>query len=157
MSINATILGQMITFAIFVWFCMKFIWPRLITAIKDRQKMIADGLAAADRSQRELEAAQRRVVELLDEAKQQAAEIVDAAHQRSHRVIDEAKVKARQEGDRIVAAAHDEIEQDRNIARQKLYTEIGNLAVLGAEKIIARSIDAQDAEKLINQFIAEVK
>jgi F-type H+-transporting ATPase subunit b len=157
MSINATLFGQMITFAIFVWFCMKFIWPRLMDAIRTRQKAIADGLAAADRSQRELEAAQLRVVEILSEAKHQAGEIVEGAQQRAQRLIEEAKGKARTEADRIIADALVEINQERNIAQQKLYAEVGSLAVLGAERIIERNITAQDSERLINQLISEVQ
>jgi F-type H+-transporting ATPase subunit b len=157
MSINASLLGQMLTFAIFVWFCMKFIWPPLMRAIKERQEKIADGLTAADKGHRELEAAELRVVELLDEAKQHAAEILDGAQQRAHRVIDESKVKAREESARIIAQAQADIEQEVHAARQKLYTEISQLALVGAEKLIVRNLNQQDADKIMADLIAEVR
>jgi len=157
MSINASLIGQIITFAIFVWFCMKFIWPRLMNAIKERQKIIADGLAASDKGHRELEAAERKVFEIIDEAKQNAAKILESTQQRAHRVIEEAKIKAREEHARIVDQAQVEIDQQANAAKRKLYAEVSQLAVLGAEKIVTRNIDAQDEGNLIDELIAEVK
>ena len=157
MSINATLFGQMITFAIFVWFCMKFIWPRLMDAIRTRQKTIADGLAAADRSQRDLEEAQVRVLAMINEAKQQASQIIENTQERSNRMIEEAKAKARVEADQLIAAAHADIEQERMSLKQKLYAEVGSLAMLGAEKIIARTINQQDSDKFIKQLISEVQ
>ena len=157
MSINASLIGQMLTFAIFVWFCMKFIWPRLMNAIKERQKTIADGLAAADKGHRELEAAERKVVELIDEAKQNAAEILESTQQRAHHIIEEAKIKAREEHARIVEQAQADIEQQTNAAKRQLYAEIGQLAVLGAEKIIKRDLDLKDEDTFINELLTEVK
>ncbi len=157
MSINASLIGQMLTFAIFVWFCMKFIWPRLMNAIKERQKTIADGLAAADKGHRELEAAERKVIELIDEAKQSAKEILDATQQRAHHIIEEAKVKAHEEHARIVAQAQADIEQQTNAAKRQLYAEVGQLAVLGAEKIIKRNVDLQDEDTFITELLTEVK
>ena len=157
MSINASLIGQMLTFAIFVWFCMKFIWPRLMNAIKERQKTIADGLAAADKGHRELEAAERKVVELIDEAKQNAAEILESTQQRAHHIIEEAKIKARQEHARIVEQAQTDIEQQTNAVKRQLYAEIGQLAVLGAEKIVKRELDLKDENTFINELLTEVK
>ena len=118
MNINATIIGQMLTFVVFVWFCMKFIWPPLINVLAERTKKIADGLSAADRAEQDLELAQEKAVAQLKEAKQQAAEIIDQAHKRSSQLIDEAKGQAREEGDRLLKAAQAEIEQEFNRARK---------------------------------------
>lgn len=157
MSINASLIGQMITFLIFVWFCMKFIWPRLMDAIKERQKTIADGLSAADQGQRELEAAELKIVAMLNEAKQQAAEILEGAQQRGHNIVEEAKKQAHEEGDRILEHARAEIDHETNAAKKKLYDEVASLAVMGAEKIVTRNIDAKDTDKLLNDLIAEVR
>ena len=156
MSINASLIGQMITFLIFVWFCMKFVWPPLMKAIRDRQKLIADGLSAADRSQRELEAAQLKIVEMLDEARLDAAKIVNQAKQHAHNVIEEAAGKARAESERILAQAQEQIVQDTYAARQTLYTEVAQLAILGTEKLLAKNIDAQDATRLLSNLTREV-
>ena len=156
MSINASLIGQMITFAIFVWFCMKFIWPRLLDAIKERQATIADGLAAADKGQRELEAAELKVIELIDEGKQQAAKIVEDANQRALHIVEDSKAKARVEYDKILAQAKSDIEQETNQARRQLYGEVTNLVVLGTEKVIARNIGSVDDDKFIDDLIAEV-
>jgi F-type H+-transporting ATPase subunit b len=157
MSINASLIGQIITFAIFVWFCMKFIWPKLMAAIKERQKGIADGLAAADRGQRELESAEFKVLEMIDEAKQQAAEILEGAQQRAHHIVEDAKNKARGEYDKIVAQAHDEIEQATNTAKRELYDQVSHLILDGTEKVLARNIDKSDNDRFIEQLIAEAK
>ena len=157
MSINASLIGQMLTFAIFVWFCMKFIWPRLMAAIKERQKTIADGLAAGDKGHRELEAAERKVFEIIDEAKQNAAEILESTQQRAHHIVEEAKIKAREEHARIVEQAQADIEQQTNAAKRQLYVEVSQLAVLGAEKIIMRNVNANDDDKFVDELIAEVK
>lgn len=157
MSINASLIGQMITFAIFVWFCMKFIWPRLMAAINDRQKTIADGLAAGDKAQRELEAAEMKVMEMIDEAKQHAAEIVDGAQQRAHHIVDEAKTKARVEYDKIIANAHEEVTQQANAVKRELYDQVSDLVITGAEKVLGRTIEQSDNDRFIDQLIAEAK
>lgn len=157
MSINASLIGQMITFAIFVWFCMKFIWPKLMTAIKDRQQTIADGLAAGDRGQRELEAAELKVMDIIDEAKQHSAEILEGAQQRAHHIVEESKTKAREEYDKIVASAHDEIEQATNAAKRELYDQMSALVIDGTEKVLARNIDKSDNDRFIEQLIAEAQ
>ena len=156
MSINASLIGQMITFLIFVWFCMKFIWPKLMSAIKERQKTIADGLSAADQGQRELEAAELKIVGMLDDAKQQAAGILEGAQQRAHHLMEEAKHRAHEEGDRILEHARAEIDQEANAAKKKLYDEVAALAVMGAEKIVARNINDKDAANLLTELVAEV-
>ena len=156
MSINASLIGQMLTFVIFVWFCMKFIWPRLISTIEERQKTIADGLSAADKGQRELEAAKHKVNVMLDEAKQKTAALLAATEQRAQHIIEEAKAQAVAEQARIIKQAEVDIEQQTNTAKRKLYTEVSQLAVLGAEKIIARQINASDEEQLLTELLSEV-
>ena len=157
MSINASLFGQMITFAIFVWFCMKFIWPRLMGAIEERQKTIADGLAAADKGQRSLEAAEIKMGELINDGKQQAANIVAESHQRASGIVEEAKAKARVEYDKILTQAKADIEQEANVAKRELYNEVSQLVVLGAEKVIGDNISTAVNDKFIEQLIAEVK
>jgi F-type H+-transporting ATPase subunit b len=157
MQINATLIGQLITFAIFVWFCMKFVWPQILKTLNERQKAIADGLAAADRSQRELEAAQLKVLELINEAKQQGAQILETAQQRAHRMVEEAKERAHEESNRIMAQTRADITTEVEAARTKLYNDVADLAVQGAQKIIGRNINAQDSQRLVLDLLHEVK
>ena len=118
MNINATIIGQTIAFAFFVWFCMKYVWPPIIGALNERQKKIADGLAAADRASKDLELAQVKAVEELHLAREQAKEILEQANQRATVIVEEAKDEARKEGERLIVAARAEIEQEANQARE---------------------------------------
>ncbi len=141
MNINLTLFGQMVTFAIFVWFCMKFVWPVIIGAMEERQQKIADGLDAADRAMRDLEAAKSEATDQMKEAKQEAAGIVDQANKRANQIVDEAKVLAVAEGDRLKVAAEAEIEQEINRAKEELRSKVAGLAIAGAEKILEASID----------------
>ena len=157
MQINATLIGQMLTCAIFVWFCMNYIWPPVMKAIHARPKMVADGLAAADRSQRDLEAAQLKVRQMIDEAKQQANVILENTHKRANVMIQEARDNARIEAERVLNNAQAEIDQNIQAAKDKLYREVTTLAVMGAEKIIVRNMNAQDNHAMVEQLMAEVK
>lgn len=143
MNITATLIGQSVTFAVFVWFCMKVIWPPIITALEARRKQIADGLAAADRGRHELELASKRAAESLHEAKQKAAEIIAQAEKRAAQLVDEAKSAAKAEGDRMIVAARAEIEQERNRAREALRADVAQLVVAGASKVLRREVNAQ--------------
>ncbi len=143
MNINLTLIGQSITFFLFVWFCMKFVWPPVVTALEARRKQIADGLAAADRGKHELELAAKRATETLQEAKQKAAEIIAQAEKRASQVVEESKDTAKVEGDRQIAAAKAEIEQEIHRAREQLRGEVAALVVAGAEKILRREVDAK--------------
>jgi F-type H+-transporting ATPase subunit b len=143
MNINLTLIGQSITFAIFVWFCMKYVWPPIVNALEARRKQIADGLAAADRGKHELELAGKRATESLHEAKQKAAEIIAQAEKRSAQIIDEAKSAAKVEGERQLAAAQAEIEQEAFRAREQLREQVANLVIAGAEKVLRREVDAK--------------
>lgn len=157
MSINASLIGQLITFLIVVWFCMKFIWPRLMDAIRDRQKVIAEGLSAADRSQREWEATQQKIADLLQVAKQDASSIIDQANQRAQQLVEQAKQDAVTEAQRILTQAKEDIEHEAFAAKQKLYDEVANLAILSTEKLLAREINHGDATRFVNEFVGKVR
>jgi len=141
MNINLTLIGQSITFALFVWFCMKFIWPPLMGALEARRKEIADGLAAAERGQHEQELAEKRAAEYIKEAKGQASDIISQAQKRASEIVEEAKGDAKTEADRIVTGANAEIEQETNRAREQLRQEVVTLAIVGAEKVLKREVD----------------
>ncbi len=154
MNINLTLIAQLVSFAVFVWFTMKFVWPPLVKAMDERKAKIADGLAAAERGQHEQELARERAKEYLQEAKQQAAEITAKAEKQAALIVEEAKTKAQEEGARQLAAAQAEIEQEVNRAREELRSRVAELAVAGAEKILRREIDA-DAHKDIVEAVAK--
>ena len=143
MNINLTLLAQAATFAIFIWFTAKFVWPFLMRAIETRQKQIADGLAAGERGKQDLEHASRRTADLLREAKQQAQDILVQADRRATQIMEEAKTAAKAEGERLVAGAKAEIEQEVSRAKEMLRTQVAALAVAGAEQILKREVDAK--------------
>ena len=153
MNINLTLIGQMLSFAVFVWFTMRFVWPPLAKAMDERKAKIAEGLAAAERGQHEQELAQRRAKDTLHEAKQVAAEIRAKAEKQALLIIEEARDKAKEEGGRQLAAAQAEIEQETNKAREALRTQVAKLAVMGAEKILRKEINV-DAHKNIVESVA---
>jgi len=156
MNINLTLIGQSITFVVFVWFCMKYVWPPIMNALEERKKKIADGLAAAERGEHEMELARKRATEELHEAKQQAQEIINLAHKRAGEIVDEAKEQARAESERILAAANAEIEQEANRAREQLRKEVASLAVAGASKLIQKEIDEKANEALLKDLVAQL-
>jgi F-type H+-transporting ATPase subunit b len=143
MNINMTLIGQSITFAIFVWFCMKFVWPPIVSALESRKKQIADGLAAADRGKHELELAAKRASETMHEAKLKASDIIAQAEKRALQIVDEAKGAGKEEGDRMIAAAKAEIEQETHRAREALRADVAALVVAGAGKVLRREVNAQ--------------
>lgn len=156
MNMNLTVLGQLIAFGIFVYFCLKFVWPPLVAAMNERQAKIADGLDAANRAARDLELAQDKAMTQMREGKEKAAEIIEQANKRANQIIDEAKEQARAEGDRLVAAAQAEIEQEVNRAKEELRKQVSELAVLGAGKILGKSVDASAHGDLLNQLADEL-
>ncbi len=156
MDINATLLVQMITFALFVWFTMKFVWPPISSALDDRQAKIADGLAAAERGQRELELAQARSTESLRDAKAQASAIIDKANKRSAQIVEEAKGLAREEALRIEKVAKEQIQQEVNQAKDALRKQVASLAVVGAGKILEKEIDESANSALLDKLISEI-
>jgi F-type H+-transporting ATPase subunit b len=155
-GINATLIGQMIAFTVFVLFCTKFVWPPLTKALEERRRKIADGLAAAENSSKELEKAQAEATEVLKAARVQATQILDAAHQRANVIEDEAKASGVAERDRQIASAKAEIDTEANRAREQLRTQVAALAVAGAEKLIKREIDPNVHKALLDELIAEI-
>lgn len=156
MNINLTLIGQIIAFAVFVAFCMKFVWPPLINAMQERAKKIADGLDAANRAERDLKLAQEKAGSQLREAKEQAAQIIEQANKRAGQIIEEAKESASQEGDRLKAAAQAEIDQEVNRAKETLRNQVSALAVAGASKILETSIDVEKHNELLNKLAEEL-
>ena len=150
MNINLTLIGQLLAFVVFVWFTKKFVWTPIIAALNERKAKIADGLAAAERGQHEQELAKERAVEVLKKAKGQAAEIINQANKRANEIVDEAKENARSEGERILAAAQADIEQETNRARETLRARVAELAVSGAEKILRREINADTHSEVLD-------
>jgi F-type H+-transporting ATPase subunit b len=155
-NINLTLIGQMIAFVCFVMFCMKYVWPPILAAMAEREKKIAEGLAAADRASHQLEAAQEKAVERLKEAKHEAAGIIDAANKRGIQLVEEAKVAAIVEADRVKSAAQAEIEQQSNRAREQLRGQVAALALAGAEKVLGAAIDQKAHSELVDKLAAEL-
>ncbi len=156
MNINATIIGQMIAFAIFIAFCMKYVWPPIMQALEERKKKIADGLAAAERGRHEQELAEKRAQQVIHEAKEQANEIVAQATKRGNQIVDESKDNARVEGERILTAAKAEIEQESNRARDELKSQVGSIALAGAGKIVGREIDEKAHTDLLDELVSQI-
>ena len=156
MNINLTLIGQMVTFCIFVWFCMKYVWPPILAAMTEREQKIADGLAAADRASHDLELAQKEAVDRLKEAKEEAAGIIDAANKRANQLVEEAKDAAVVEADRVKAAAQAEIEQETNRAREQLRGEVAALSLAGAEKVLGAAIDQSAHKELVDKLASEL-
>ena len=156
MNFNATLIGQMITFAVFVWFCMKYIWPPLMAALEERNARISEGLAAAQRGQQDLEEAQVKVTESLNEAKQQAQEIINQAQKRANEIVDEAKDAARDEADKIKVAASADIDQQINSAREELRKEVSSIALAGAERILKREVDPKAHAEVLDELVAQI-
>lgn len=156
MNINATIVGQFITFAILVWFLMKYVWPPITKTMHDREKKIAAGLEAAERSKRELETAEHKALSIIREAKQQATHIIEQANLHSAQLVEEAKVQAKHEGVRLVEMAQNEIDREVMQAKEALKTRLAALAVKGAEKLIQRNLDPSVQQDLLNDLAAEI-
>lgn len=152
MNLNLTLLGQAISFGIFIWFTMKFVWPPIMKAISDRQKQIADGLAAAAQGQESLQRAESVAHEELAAARKKAAELVDSASKRAEQMIHHAKEQAQAEGQRLLDQAQVQITQEISQAREKLQKEIAYIAIAGAEKLLERSIDEKAQRELIDKF-----
>lgn len=156
MDINLTLIGQSIAMAVFVWFCMKFVWPPLMGIIEERQAKITDGLAAADRGARSLEEAQVKIAAQVEEARTQARQIIDQAQTRANGIVDEARVGATHERERILQSAQAEVEQQINRARDELRTQVAAITVAGAEKILAREIDPRAHQELLDKLAAQI-
>ncbi|MDH5356373.1 MAG: F0F1 ATP synthase subunit B [Gammaproteobacteria bacterium] len=156
MNFNATLIGQTVTFIVFVWFCMKYVWPPLMAALEERNARITEGLAAAERGQKDLEQAQAKVSENLDEAKQQAQEIINQAQKRANEIVDGAKDIAREEADKIKNAATADIDQQVNSAREQLRKEVSGIALAGAEQILKREVNADAHAAVLDELVAQI-
>lgn len=156
MDINLTLLGQMITFVIFIWFTMRYVWPPLCQAMDARKKKIADGLAAAEQSRRELEMAQHNALTTIREATLKASQIVEQANQHSLHIIEEAKEAARQESARLLKHAAEEIENECQKAKRGLAAMVGTLSIDIAEKMIEKELDAKSHQHLLDKLLAEI-
>ena len=156
MNITATLIGQTITFFLFVWFCMKFVWPPIMNALATRKQQIADGLAAGERGKHELELASKRAADNLRASKSSAAEVIAQAEKRAAQIVDEAKGVAKAEGDRLIVAAKAEIDQEATRARETLRESVAALAVAGAEKILRREVDAKAHADLLEAIKKEL-
>ena len=156
MNINLTLIGQTISFFIFVWFCMKFVWPPISTAMSERQKKIAEGLEAAGRAQQDLKLAEEKAGDTLRETKEQATQILDQANKQGQAIVEEAKAQARAEGERLIAQARAEIEQEINSAREQLRAQVSALALLGAEKILEANVDVSAHNDLVEKLASQL-
>lgn len=157
MNINATLIGQMIWFLLFIWFVMKIVWPYFQRIIAERQKTIADGLAAAERGRAELAEASKKADSALADARSRAQEIIAAAEKRATQMIDEAKAAAKAEGDRLIAGAKAEIAQAVAQAKESLRDQVAALAVAGAEKILRREVDAKTHAQMLAGLKSELR
>ena len=151
-----TLIGQSIAMLVFVWFCMKFIWPPIMQAIEERQTQIADGLAAAERGQQSLDNAQVEAEDIIGDARKQATTILDQAHARASEIVADGKADGVKERDRQVTAAKAEVEQETNRAREELRGEVSAIAIASAEKILQREIDSKVHEDILGKLAAEL-
>jgi F-type H+-transporting ATPase subunit b len=156
MNINVTLISQMIAFGVFVYFCMKYVWPPIVSALDERTAKIAEGLAAAERGQHEQELGQQKALEVMREAKTNASDIVAQAQKRYNDILDEAKRDAQAEAGRIKAAAHAEVELETNRAREELRERMAALAVAAAEKILEKEINADVHKTLVDSFAKQI-
>ena len=156
MSLNATLIGELIAFIVFVWFCMKFVWPPLNGAIEARQKKIEDGLAASDKAEKDLELARKKATEELKEAKSQAADIIEQAKKRATQIVDEETTRGHEEREKIIAQGQAEVEAERNRAKEDLRQQVSVLAIAGASKIIEKEIDASAHSDILDKLVAEL-
>ncbi|MGR6841000.1 F0F1 ATP synthase subunit B [Aliivibrio wodanis] len=156
MNMNATLLGQAIAFAMFVWFCMKYVWPPIMEAIEARQKLIADGLSAAERAAKDLNLAQANASDQLKEAKRAATEIIEQANKRKGQILDEAREEALTERQKILTQGEAELESERKRASDELRKQVATLAVIGAEKILERSIDVEAQKDILDNITAKL-
>lgn len=156
MNLNATLIGQLIAFALFVAFCMKYVWPPLIKAIEDRQKGIADALASAEKAKQEQADTKALVEQELAKAKEEAQKIIDLATKRRNEILDSVQAEAEAERARIIEQGYAEVESERKRVQEELRQKVAALAVAGAEKIVGRSVDAAANNDIIDKLVAEL-
>jgi F-type H+-transporting ATPase subunit b len=156
MDINLTLLGEVISFIIFIWFCFKYVWPPLMKIMEDRRKLIADGIAAGEQGKKDLELAEHKSKDMLADAKAQASTIIEQAHQRANHIVEEAKQNARIEGERLLCIARSEIDLQANTARDQLMAQVASIAVAGAEKILKREVNSSGSDQLVKEVLSEI-
>ena len=156
MDINMTLIGQTIAMIVFVWFCMKFIWPPILEAIEERQKQIEEGLAAADKGKESLVKAAAEADEIVSDARKQATSILDQAHARANEIVADGKANGEKERDRQLVAAKAEIEQEANRAREELRGQVSAIAIASAEKILLREIDSKAHADILGKLAQEL-
>ena len=156
MNINLTILGQAISFALFVLFCMKYVWPPLTNILRERRESIIDGLEKAARAEKELEQANDAAGQELEQAKKQSSELISQARSRAAQLEEEAKERAKEEAARIIAGAQSQIDQEISRAREELRARVGTLAVQGAEKILGTAVDRNAHENMLKKLAKEL-
>lgn len=156
MDLNLTLLGQMITFAIFVWFTMKFVFPPIMKAMKDREDKIAAGLAAAEQGEASLILAQQKAKEELNQTREETAKIIAQAHQRASKIIEDSKVQAVIEGERLIQQAKHEIDREYQSAKRQLLNQVSNLVVIGSERILNHEVDLARNDRLVADLVKEI-
>jgi F-type H+-transporting ATPase subunit b len=155
-DINLTLIGQTIAMIVFVWFCMKFIWPPILSALEERQAKIEEGLAAADKGQEKLVQAETEADGIVAEARKQASGILDQAHARANEIVADGKTDGVKERDRQLEAAKAEIEQEAHRAREELRGQVSAIAIASAEKILKREIDGAAHEDILGKLAQEL-
>ena len=156
MNLNATLIGQLIAFAIFVWFCMKFVWPPIINAIETRQSQIANALASAEEAKKEQADNKALAEQEVSNAKIKAQEILDAANRRRNEVLDEVKIEAEELKAKIIEQGYAEVEAERKRVQEELRVKVASLAIAGAEKIVGRTVDEAANNDIIDKLVAEL-
>ncbi|MDG6448875.1 F0F1 ATP synthase subunit B [Glaesserella parasuis] len=156
MNLNATLIGQLIAFALFVWFCMKFVWPPLIKAIETRQANIADALAGAEKAKQEQADTKVLVEQELAKAREEAQHIIDLATKRRNEILESVQAEAEAERAKIIEQGYAEVENERRRVQEELRQKVAALAVAGAEKIVGRSVDAAANNDIIDKLVAEL-
>lgn len=156
MNLNATIIGQAIAFAFFVWFCLKFVWPPITSVLKQRQQKIADGIENAEKAEKNFQLAEVEMQKKVEEGKKKAQEIIAQAHQQADLVIDKAKTEAQAQANRITSQANDNLETMRNKVREELKDEMGTVMVQSLEQILGKSLSAEIDKKYIEQVAKQL-
>jgi len=153
---NLTLIGQTIAMIVFVWFCMKFIWPPIMGAIEERQTQIADGLAAAERGQQNFDKSNAAAEETIGQARKQATTILDQAHARANEIVAEGRADGMKEREHQLVTARAEIVQETNRAKEKLRSEVSGIAIAGAKKILQREIDSKAHADILSKLAAKL-
>ena len=156
MNVTVTLIVQIFTFALLVWFIMRFLWEPLTGLMQEREKRIADGLAAGEKGRHDLELAEKRAQEMLRGAKQQASDIISHAERRAAEIVDAAKGDAKTEAERVIIAARSEIDQERNRAREELRHAVGELVVAAASRILEKEVDAKAHARLLDNTVKQL-